>query len=297
MRKCKFCGKETGIFLREHRLALCETCYPSWIEKQVSKTIKKFNMIKPDDKVLVAVSGGKDSLSLIQVLKRLGYNVSALYIDLKIKHAEYSSVSREKVVNFCNKTGIELYIVDLEDEGLESIDRISKIYRKTCSACGAIKRYYMNKICLEKGFNVIATGHNMDDEVTTLFGNLIQWDKDYLKRQYPVMPQNNLLAKKIKPFVFISERQSAMYAIVNGIDYIREECPYSKTATSISYKEVLSMLEYKHPGILRFFLNNFFESKNEETKLENVTYCKTCGAPSYLEVCKVCKIKEKLNKK
>jgi len=301
VRKCKFCGKETGIFLREHRLALCEDCYPGWIEKQVDRTIKKFNMLNKDDRLLVAVSGGKDSLSLWQILKKLGYNVSGLYIDLGIKHNNYSELSKEKVINFSKKIDSSFYIISLKDEGLDSIDRISKIYRKTCSACGAIKRYYMNKISVKEGFNVIATGHNMDDEVTTLFGNLIQWDESYLDRQFPVMPSGDGFAKKVKPLVFISEKQSAMYALTTGIDYIMDECPYSKHATSISYKENLNMLESKHPGILRFFLNNFFNSKSkkglqiEGSKLE-IKECKICGAPTYLDICKVCKIKENINR-
>jgi len=177
------------------------------------------------------------------------------------------------------------------------MDGIRKYYRKVCSACGTIKRYFMNRITLEYGYNVIATGHNMDDEVTTLFSNLIQWQEGYLNRQYPIIPEKSGLARKVKPLVRNSEKQVAIYALTSNIDYIREECPYSFSATSISYKENLNRLEEQHPGILRFFLTNFFKAKKDKiAEADGVVLapCTSCGQPTIAGICKYCRIKEKL---
>lgn len=296
MRKCGFCKKDTGIYLREHKLGLCPECYPAWFEKQVAETIHKFKMFKPDDQILVAVSGGKDSLSLWQVLSRLGYKADGMYVCLGISQHNYSDVSKEKCKAFADKLGQKLHIVDLQTELGMGIDSIKNYYRKTCSACGTIKRYYMNRLTLEQGYTVIATGHNLDDEVTTLFANLIQWSEGYLSRQYPIIPEKNGLARKVKPLVRNSEKQAAIYALTSGIDYIRDECPYSTSATSISYKENLNRLEEIHPGILRFFLTNFFRSKKDKPMGEDVVLnpCTSCGQPTIAGLCKFCRMKEKI---
>lgn len=299
LRKCGFCKKDTGIYLREHKLGICPSCYPGWFEKQVAETIRKFKMFRPEDKILVAVSGGKDSLTLWQVLSRLGYEADGFYVSLGISKHDYSQVSKQKCLDFAAKLGRKLHVIDLESEVGMGMDGIRKYYRKVCSACGTIKRYFMNRVTLEHGYSVIATGHNLDDEVTTLFSNLIQWQEGYLKRQYPVIPERNGLARKVKPLVRHSERHAAIYALTAGIDYIRDECPYSFSATSISYKENLNRLEEDHPGILRFFLTNFFRSKKDKLQEEDgvvLAPCTSCGQPTIAGVCKFCRIKEKLQK-
>ena len=70
--------------MRQHKLALCEVHYPEWFVAQTQRAVEKYRMFGPDDRVLVAVSGGKDSLSLWDVLLQLGYQADGLYIDLGI---------------------------------------------------------------------------------------------------------------------------------------------------------------------------------------------------------------------
>lgn len=287
----------TGIYLREHKLALCAQCYPHWFEKQVAETIRKYKMLQPTDRIILAVSGGKDSLSLWQILTKLGYSVDAVYIKLGIGKENYSEISYEKCLAMQKKLGGKLLVVDIEKELGTNLDGMKKIFPKICSTCGTIKRYYMNKITRQNHYTVVATGHNLDDEVATLFGNLIKWDEGYLKRQYPVIPEREGLARKIKPLVFRPERQVALYAITSGIDYIKIECPYSFSATSISYKENLNRLEMDHPGILRFFLQNFFQSKKDNpSDYVELKPCLSCQEPTTTVICKVCRIKEKIKK-
>src|SRR5574338_726869 len=82
--KCKKCGEKASIQMRQHRLALCKEHFLEWVPEQTERFIKKYGMFSPDEKILVAVSGGKDSLSLWDILSRLGYQADGLYIGLGI---------------------------------------------------------------------------------------------------------------------------------------------------------------------------------------------------------------------
>jgi len=297
LKYCTKCKAPTGIYMKEHRLALCKEHYIEWFETQVTYAIKKYEMFSRKERILLAVSGGKDSLALWQALSRLGYEVNGMYVSLGIQSDHYSEVSKQKCLQMAQKLGRKLHVVDLAQEMEASVDELSEIFGKVCSSCGTVKRYFMNRLSLEENYEVIATGHNLDDEVTTLFGNLMRWDETYLNRQYPVIEARAGLARKVKPLVRVYEKQVAMYAIVSGIDYIRNECPYSADATSMAYKENLGRFEADSPGLMRFFLTNFLKSRKEIRKeQENIElkHCVQCGQPTLNEVCKYCKMKQKV---
>jgi uncharacterized protein (TIGR00269 family) len=304
--KCRICRtkgikKDAVVFLPHHRLALCKDHFIEWFEKRVDKTIKEFRMFNKKDRILVAVSGGKDSLALWHALHKLGYEADGLYIDLGI--GEYSQLSKELAKNFADKISRTLHIVDLKEE-LYTIPTIEKtVDRPACSACGVIKRYYMNKYARELGYNVIATGHNLDDEAAVLFGNTLQWDLKYLSRQYPVLKEEGDFVRKVKPLCKITEKESALYSVFNNIDYIEEECPFSEGASSIEYKLVINQLEEKHPGIKLKFYSDFLRKvypifkHYQEEKEKGLNKCEICGEPSYSNICGVCRIKLQVENK
>ena len=159
----------------------------------------------------------------------------------------------------------------------------------------------MNRYAKELGYNIIATGHNLDDEVAVLFGNTLKWDIDYLKRQYPVLKEENGFIRKVKPLCKITEKESALYSFFNNIEYIEYECPFSEGASSIEYKELLSKLEEKHPGTKLQFYTNFLKKmypilkEHEKKEKEELKVCKLCGEPSFSEICSVCRLKEKVS--
>ena len=204
---CKSKGQNNKavVYLPHHRLALCKPHYIEWFEKRTQKTIKEFKMFKPDEKILVAVSGGKDSLALWNALTKLGYEADGFYIDLGI--GEYSEESKQLSIDFANRIGRKLHIVPMKEKiaPIPTIKESTK--RPACSACGTVKRYYMNKIAKDLGYSVIATGHNLDDEVATLFGNTLGWDINYLKRQYPVLEEENGFVRKVKPLCKIQKKK------------------------------------------------------------------------------------------
>lgn len=298
--KCKRCRKTASVDLPSHNSAFCPDCFFIFFRRQVEEGIRKLNLLSRSDSVLVCVSGGKDSLVLWDILLELGYRTEALHIDLGIDG--YSSRSREKTVAFASSRGKDPIIVDLRTEGVPIPEASRRAKKEECSICGTVKRYFFNRVAAERGFTVVATGHNLDDEAARLIGNLLHWDSDHLSRQHPSLPAlGDGLIKKVKPLWRVSEMETAAYGFLKGIDYVTEECPMSEDATSLIYKEALSLIEDRMPGTRRRFYQGFLQNrdtlKNRDVlKNSEPTRCKTCGAPTYTEICSYCRMKEKVTK-
>ena len=166
--KCRKCGGAAALELRRHNAAFCSPHFIEFFRKQVAEAIHHYRMLSRDEEVLVAVSGGKDSLALWDVLLEDGYRTAGLYLDLGI--FEYSEESRAKCEAFAAARGQKLYVERVAEAVGAPIPEVQKVTRRpTCSACGLSKRYLMNRAALEHGFPVVATGHNLDDEAATLF--------------------------------------------------------------------------------------------------------------------------------
>ncbi len=301
--KCRKCEQKAAVNLRQHKLALCKAHFLEWVPEQTERAIHKYRMFTPDERILVAVSGGKDSLALWDVLTRLGYQADGLYINLGIGEASaadrsqtdgvvgYSAASLEKIHQFMEaRAALKLHVVDVAatyGAGIPEAARMTaRGSTKPCSVCGLTKRHIMNRVAREGGYDALATGHNLDDEAAVLMSNTLSWQGGYLARQGPVLPASeDGLVRKVKPFCRMYERDTAAYAILAGIDYIYEECPHAIGATSIEYKEWLNQLERKRRGAKLQFYLNFLRAKKEglfagqEARVA-LSPCTVCGQPS-----------------
>jgi len=304
--RCRKCGAKAVINMRQHKLALCKTHYLDWFVEQTERFIRKYRMFRKEERILVAVSGGKDSLALWDVLWRLGYQADGLYIALGIDGGiGYSARSQELCEAFAAERGLKLHIVDVQAAYRATIPQLASLTHrgqgKPCSVCGLVKRHEMNRIAHEMGYDVLATGHNLDDEVAVLFGNVINWQTGYLRRQGPVLPAESGFARKVKPFFRFYERETAAYALLRGIRYIYDECPFAEGATSIYYKELLNRLEADKPGAkLRFYLG-FLQAKEEglfaapEAAPVTMHACEVCGQPTTAPgKCAFCRLMERV---
>ena len=305
--RCRKCKRAAVINMRQHKLALCETHYVDWIHAQTERHIYEYQMFSRDERVLVAVSGGKDSLALWDVLLDLHYQVDGLYIKLGIGGvAGYSNQSLVKIRQFLasRPAAGRLHVVDLEEEYGANIAEAARLTRrgkaKPCSVCGLVKRHVMNRVAQQGGYDALATGHNLEDEAAVLFGNTIQWQVGYLARQAPVLPASaEGLTRKVKPLCRFYEREMAAYALVRGIDYIYDECPYAVGASSIRYKTVLSEMERSSPGIKLQFYLGFLRARKAgafdavaETQPE-MHPCRICGQPTTAgDQCAFCRLWE-----
>ncbi len=281
--KCLKCSNEAILRIKRHKAAFCSDHLIEHLQNQMTKSLKKFKMLPPYSKVIVAISGGKDSLALWDMLLDQGYEAHGFYIDLGID--KYSEKSKEKVEKFAQQVSGKLYTISLPELYSVGIEEISQNNpRSACSACGLIKRYVMNIIAKAGGYHAVATGHNLDDEASSLLGNTLRWQTGYLSRQSPSMPAKDGLSKKIKPLCRLAERETAAYCITKNIDYILEECPMSEGASTFDYKEVMNKLELKSPGTKDQFYLGFlrtgqphFQTHDNEPELDN---CPSCGEPT-----------------
>jgi tRNA-5-methyluridine54 2-sulfurtransferase len=304
--KCRKCDKKAAIHMRQHKLALCTEHYLDWIPEQTEKFIKKYGMFTRDEKILVAVSGGKDSLALWDILMRLGYQADGLYLGLGIDAGiNYSHESQRLAEKFANTNNLKLHVVDIEREYGKSIPVLSEIshrgHGRPCAVCGLAKRHEMNRIARDFGYDVLATGHNLDDEAAVLFGNTLNWLGEYLLRQEPVLAEAQGLARKVKPLCRFYEREMTAYSIARGIEYIYEECPFADGSQSTFYKEALNQLETARPGTKLIFYLNFLEAKSrgnlfvEKNMGQSQLHpCPKCGQPtSTPDFCSFCRMIEK----
>ncbi|RMH08288.1 MAG: adenine nucleotide alpha hydrolase family protein [Nitrospirae bacterium] len=305
--RCRKCPRRAVINLARHRLALCPACFTDFVHQQVARAIKRERMFGPQERVLVAVSGGKDSLALWAILLKLGYRADALYVDLGI--GEYSARSYAKVQAFAEQAHRDaqarLYVHRVpQKEGAGIRELAILTHRPTCSACGTLKRYHFNRIALEHHYDVLATGHNLDDEAARLLGNILHWQTEYLDKQAPTLPASvEGFARKVKPLYRLTEREIAAYAVINRIDYVVEECPMAKGSKLLLYKEILNQLETAQPGTKHRFYWGFLEKRAHLQGTNNLsmaeydrqvlTPCTVCGQPTTAPICTYCKLMDR----
>ncbi len=297
--KCRKCREKASILekavinMRQHKLALCKPHFLEWIPEQTQRFIEKYAMFEREDRILVAASGGKDSLALWDILWRLGYQADGLYIGLGIDGGiAYSHESQRLASKFAAERGLKLHVIGVPQEYGTTIpevaDHTARGRGKPCSVCGLTKRHIMNRVARDHGYDVLVTGHNLDDEAAVLFGNTLNWQAGYLARQDPVLEASHPgLVRKAKPLCRFYEREMAAYAVLSGIEYVYDECPFAVGSKSIYYKELLNRLEADRPGAKLSFYLSFLQAKKEglfagyaNADVKQLNTCPSCGQPT-----------------
>jgi tRNA-5-methyluridine54 2-sulfurtransferase len=306
---CAVCRAPAAIEEPRHRSAWCATHFPDHVQNQIRKAIDRpvagsgERMFSYADRLLVAVSGGKDSLALWDALLEMGYRVDGLYVGLGI--GGYSERSGEICRDFASRRaeprGARLLTVDLAEEyGYTTPSGSQAARRSTCGVCGLSKRYVFNRVAVDEGYDVMLTGHNLDDEAATLLGNVLRWQDDFLARQRPVLPATGgNQVRKCKPLYRLSEREMAAYCVTRGIDYVVEECPLVDGNTGHELKEALNVLERGAPGAKAQFLLGFLDRHAErfavpEDEAPDLGACDRCGMPTVAETCAFCRQRERI---
>jgi uncharacterized protein (TIGR00269 family) len=296
--KCRVCREPAVVDVRRHNAAFCRDHFLHHCEEQVRRAVDAHHMLVPGERVLVAVSGGKDSLALWDLLLRLGYEADGLYLGLGI--GEYSDASTEYARAQASALDRPLIEVDLaRDLGYDIPGAAAATRRAPCGACGLSKRHLFNATAIEHGYDVVATGHNLDDEAAVLLGNVLRWDTGYLGRQHPVLPASPGFVRKVKPLVRLGERETAAYCVLRRIDYQVEECPMAAGNRHLGLKDVLNTLEDRSPGTKAAFLFGFIERGHDrfaadaDEERDALQPCSQCGAPTPGDVCAFCRLRER----
>ena len=301
---CTKCQKEESVYHRAYSGEyLCKKCFLHSIESKVAKTISKYSMIGYGDKVAVGISGGKDSLSLLYVLKMLfdlhpnnANELVAITIDEGIKG--YRDESLQIVKDFCAHLRIESKI--LSYQSLFGIDMDQAMIQRSsqkissCSICGTFRRRAIDIAAQTVQADIVATAHNMDDQLQTFMINLLAGDVERIGWIYPEPVQYTQTGmKKVKPFVEIYEYEIAFYALQRGIPFQSEECPYMHESIRTDLREFFNKLERDHPGIKY----NAYRSMTKVSKVvrgsippSQTNNCSRCGSVSTGNICSVCRM-------
>ena len=297
--KCTVCRGPAVIDVRRHNANFCADHFLKLCRDQVTKAIEQHEMLVPGERVLVAVSGGKDSLALWDLLLELGYDAEGMTIGLGI--GDYSEASTAASVAFADERGLTLHRIDLRGDYGYDIPTAAAVTRRVpCSSCGMSKRHLIDKAAIDGGFDVVATGHNLDDEAAVLLGNVLHWHTEYLGRQAPVLPARNGFPRKVKPLVRLGERETAAYCVVRGIDYIVDECPMAEGNRHLRYKEALNSIEAASPGTKHAFYFEFLDKAADRFRPEaaeaqdGLQACRSCGAPTTGDVCAFCRLVDRV---
>jgi cytoplasmic tRNA 2-thiolation protein 1 len=273
---------------------LCSSCFSNSIVQKTAKTISKYNMIQNGDIVGVAVSGGKDSLSLLHVLKKMSeshnFKIIAITIDEGIPG--YRDEALEIVKNFCDKLGVEhrtYSYKDLFDLTLEeSLELRENEKTSSCSICGILRRRAIDFGAKDLNVDVIATGHNLDDVLQTFIINTLSGDTTKIGWMEPTISTTK--DRKIKPFYEIYENEIVFYAFTNEIPFQSEQCPHMNEGIRTEIREFLNSLERHHSGIKNSMYGSVMKLIQivKDTNYKQRRICQKCGNQCTGEICSVC---------
>ncbi len=258
-------------------------------ERNAKKEIEK--CVSKEDKILVACSGGKDSTTLLYLLHKFGYNVEAIIINLKM--GEWFEKNVENIKKFCKQHNIKLHEVNMR-ELLGSMCYIrsciqSKVKLSNCAICGVIKRYLLNKYAKMLGATKLATGHNRDDLVESIFMNLIMNNHKMCLNLVQTNENNDVFIKKVKPLNYISEKDIKKYSKLMNFPVIYDPSPCSFNAFRRFVLDLIKKYKINEENVVKYFLTLLPKIK-EKYKPKKLGKCKLCGEPSSGEICKTCQL-------
>ena len=302
--QCSKCGNPKVIIKKKQSgQVLCKDCFIDSIEKKVIRTVKREKLLDKGDKVLVALSGGKDSVTTLEILnsfrERNIIDICAVTVDEGIDNYRQDGV--DIAIRHAQRLGIEHKVVSIKDEYGITLDEIMQRdnHKGSCTYCGVFRRTVINKAAREMGATKIATGHNLDDEVQAIMMNYLEGNTDNLtKLGAKTESQAKEFTVKIKPLREIPEREIGLYVVAKELEVHFDSCPYAMQSFRGEVSEVINQLAEKHPTIKYSTLRGYDKIKNvlkgELKKEYPQERCKRCGEPAANELCKACSFLEEL---
>lgn len=277
----------------------CKKHFLQYVEKKADATIKKYQLITSQDKVVVGVSGGKDSLTVLYLLRKYAKNLIAICIDEGIEG--YRPITIEDMKQFCEKYGIQYFLVSFENEMGMPLDKMKALLKENpCTICGAFRRYLLNKKAREHGATKLVTGHNLDDEAQAIVMNLLRHQTELLPRLGPITGAitDAKFIPRVKPLYFLTEKEIAAYAYLQnfGVNYV--ECPNALHAYRAVVGNMMCELELQFPGTKQRIIKQFVHAlpmiRKKIKQKHSVKYCQNCQEPCVGMFCKACQLLEKL---
>ncbi|MBT4577117.1 TIGR00269 family protein [Candidatus Woesearchaeota archaeon] len=292
------------VYIDQSKKEYTKAQFIRYFEAKAQRTIRKYNMLEKGDKILVAMSGGKDSVATAhifnKILSKRGEKLQALLIDEGIPG--YRDLTIKDAKKFCKDENIELTIVSTKKEfkfGL--MDALKKLKDNPCTICGTMRRYLLNKYAQKLKATKVATGHNLDDEAQTVLMNQYKGNVSLSSKLGPItgIVEHEKFIKRIKPLYFLTEKEVTIYTTLKGFQVNFIECPNAKDNFRSTIRDQLNDLEHRFAGTKNGLINSFIEQlpKLRKTKLNAILNCKSCSEPSTKDICTMCIILKKYDSK
>ena len=305
--RCSKCGKPAAISLRYANMDLCQSHFTEMFESRVKRTVREFHMLKKGDRVAVALSGGKDSIVALHMLHKirtsLPFELFAISIDEGIGGYRAESIGCAR--SECKKLGVPLTVISFRQEYGKSLDSLLRQRGEelSCSFCGVMRRRLLNKTARKLRADKLAVGHNADDVAQTVLMNLMRNEPERLARFAPVADamegnEGGKFIARMRPLFRTPEIDVVAYAVLKGLSFHHDRCPYSKNAFRERVRFLLNQLEERYPATKTKIVNAFLSQlglmrdgvlfRVESGKIKPVGKCKNCGEPSSQEICRLC---------
>jgi len=312
MGSCTLCKRRDAVYMRPYSgEKLCAKCFIASIEDKVRATIARYEMFQLDDNIMVAVSGGKDSVTLLHILAKFEKefpkaSLSAVTVDEGIRG--YRNEALKFAAENCRKLGVKHVVTWFKDLFDIQLDDLVKMIRtkgkgetewlSPCAYCGVLRRRALNLTARRAKVDKLALAHNLDDEAQTILLNIMHGDALRMARVKPVLEEKHpMFVPRVKPFSELPEKEIAFYAYLKKIEFQSVPCPYAPTALRSDIRAMLNRMEEKHAGTKFTVFKSIekirpaLEAIAKETALQE---CKLCGEPTADEICKPCQMLREL---
>lgn len=273
--------------------------FNEYVKKNVFKSINEYNLISDGDKIMIGVSGGKDSILTLHMVHNYlmesdtEFTMEAVCVDEGING--YREEGIKSAISNCEKLGVNLSIVSFEDEWGYNLDDIHDIYKSTCMPCGVYRRYLLNKVASNHDCDKVATGHNLDDEIQSFLMTFARNDQKKFPKFSPKLEKiHEKMVPRIKPLWRLPEKDVGKWCVVNNIPIHAEECPYSVTSLRSDVKSFLNQLEEKNSGTKKNMFKSFHKTFNIKQEKVELDTCHECGQPTAKSPCKACEMTKEI---
>ena len=215
------------------------------ILSHMRKAIEEYNMIEEGDKIAVALSGGKDSITLLASLKAMQrfypkkYNLIAISV-----HPGFEFFDANILKSVCKRFDVPLFI---EESYIKEIVFDIREEKNPCSLCANLRRGILNTAAIREGCNKIALGHNEDDVLETFLLNLFYTGSIHTFAPVSYMDRSKMTL--IRPFIYTSEKETRRFIKQNNIEIMPKACPMDGYSKREDMKNLIKTMQLDIPHI------------------------------------------------
>lgn len=302
--QCSACESPAVTHLDYAGRDLCADHFQRLVERRFKQELREqLDALGAGDgaRIAVGLSGGKDSSTLTALLVDAldpdpRFEIVPISVDEGIPG--YRDQALDAAHQLADQLGLDLRVVSHQEDHGWTTDEVAQANpdRKPCATCGVFRRSSLNQAARAEDCDVLAVGHNLDDCAETTLMNLLRSDVDQLLRTGPHEQAPEGLIPRVKPLRSSTEREVALYGILEELPYHGAECPHAADATRRTYRSLLLDLVDEEPSARHRLLS--LEDKLKERldpgDVAELDPCPECGEPSAGGTCRACQLVDEL---